>query len=146
MAGAIAGVSAAAAYLDAKYHITKDIKGIRGMKAAQRDLTKTGNTPTALPQRPILTGSSTRQRPVTLVPIRSSSPTSTLTRRSHLVPHRLLHLGRNIRQCLPIWTIPAPPQRAAWPACRHVHDESARISLRTSGFVVDRIGAGMDQL
>jgi hypothetical protein len=37
---AIAGVTAAAAYIDAKYHITKDIQGIRGQKAAARALEK----------------------------------------------------------------------------------------------------------
>lgn len=37
---AIAGVTAAAAYLDAKYHISKDIAGIRGQKAAARGVEK----------------------------------------------------------------------------------------------------------
>ncbi|KAH7090391.1 hypothetical protein FB567DRAFT_519706 [Paraphoma chrysanthemicola] len=41
VAGAIAGVSAAAAYIDAKYHFTKDISGIRGQRANQRSLEKT---------------------------------------------------------------------------------------------------------
>ncbi|CAO2650946.1 Nn.00g092430.m01.CDS01 [Neocucurbitaria sp. VM-36] len=40
VAGAIAGVSAAAAYLDAKYHISKDIRALRGQRAAQRALEK----------------------------------------------------------------------------------------------------------
>jgi len=38
VAGAIAGVTAAAAYIDAKYHITKDLKSQRVLKAAARDL------------------------------------------------------------------------------------------------------------
>jgi hypothetical protein len=42
VAGAIAGVTAAAAYIDAKYHITKDLKGQRVLKAAARDLEKNG--------------------------------------------------------------------------------------------------------
>ncbi|KAH7398706.1 hypothetical protein DE146DRAFT_655357 [Phaeosphaeria sp. MPI-PUGE-AT-0046c] len=41
VAGAIAGVSAAAAYIDAKYHISKDLRGIRGQRANQRALEKT---------------------------------------------------------------------------------------------------------
>jgi hypothetical protein len=40
VAGAIAGVTAAAAYIDAKYHITKDLKSQRVLKAAARDLEK----------------------------------------------------------------------------------------------------------
>jgi hypothetical protein len=35
-------VTAAAAYIDAKYHITKDLKGQRVLKAAARDLEKNG--------------------------------------------------------------------------------------------------------
>lgn len=42
VAGAIAGLTAAAAYLDAKYHISKDIRSIRGQKASQRALERTG--------------------------------------------------------------------------------------------------------
>jgi len=45
---AIAGVSAAAAYLDAKYHITKDLRGIRGQKTNQRAFEKTGMPPVAV--------------------------------------------------------------------------------------------------
>lgn len=37
VAGAIAGATAAAAYLDAKLHISKDIRGIRAVKANERD-------------------------------------------------------------------------------------------------------------
>jgi acyl-CoA synthetase (AMP-forming)/AMP-acid ligase II len=40
MAGALAGATAAAAYLDARFHLTKDIAGIRGQKAAQRAIDK----------------------------------------------------------------------------------------------------------
>lgn len=43
VAGAIAGVSAAAAYIDAKYHISKDLRAIRGGKAAQRTLEANAN-------------------------------------------------------------------------------------------------------
>ncbi|KAF2848776.1 fatty acid transporter-like protein [Plenodomus tracheiphilus IPT5] len=45
VAGAIAGVSAAAAYIEAKYHITKDIGAIRDQKAAQRALDKNAKPP-----------------------------------------------------------------------------------------------------
>lgn len=45
IAGAIAGVTAAAAYIDAKYHITKDISAIRGQKATQRALDKNAKPP-----------------------------------------------------------------------------------------------------
>ena len=37
VAGAIAGATAAAAYLDAKFHIRKDIGAIRRVNSAQRE-------------------------------------------------------------------------------------------------------------
>ncbi|KAL6153426.1 putative NRPS-like protein biosynthetic cluster [Exserohilum turcicum] len=40
VAGAIAGVTAAAAYIDAKYHVSKDLAAIRGQKAAVRAIEK----------------------------------------------------------------------------------------------------------
>lgn len=40
IAGAIAGVSAAAAYLDAKYHLRQDIATIRGDTATEREFAK----------------------------------------------------------------------------------------------------------
>ncbi|KAF1997860.1 acetyl-CoA synthetase-like protein [Amniculicola lignicola CBS 123094] len=41
-AAAIAGTTAAAAYLNAKYHISKDIKVIRGQKATEREFARQG--------------------------------------------------------------------------------------------------------
>lgn len=40
VAGAIAGTAAAAAYIDAKYHLSKDIRGILGARANQKALEK----------------------------------------------------------------------------------------------------------
>lgn len=40
IAGALAGATAAAAYLDAKFHISKDVRSILGQRAAQRALDK----------------------------------------------------------------------------------------------------------
>ncbi|KAF2190471.1 acetyl-CoA synthetase-like protein [Zopfia rhizophila CBS 207.26] len=40
VAAAIAGTTAAAAYLDAKFHISKDISSIRGSKAAEQEFAK----------------------------------------------------------------------------------------------------------
>ncbi|KAK7183773.1 hypothetical protein DPSP01_004404 [Paraphaeosphaeria sporulosa] len=37
VAGAIAGLTTAAAYLDAKFHIRKDLRALRGLNSAQRD-------------------------------------------------------------------------------------------------------------
>ena len=56
VAGAIAGATAAAAYVDAKFHITKDIKGIRGQKATARALEKncTSNQPTCSHCSPLI--------------------------------------------------------------------------------------------
>ena len=47
VAGAIAGTAAAAAYIDAKYHLSKDIRGILGARANQKALEKNaaGTTP-----------------------------------------------------------------------------------------------------
>jgi hypothetical protein len=45
VAGAIAGASVAAAYLDAKFHITKDISTIRGVSRQERDFAKAGECP-----------------------------------------------------------------------------------------------------
>ena len=40
---AIAGTAAAAAYLDAKFHISKDIRTLWNVKAAERRVIKAGN-------------------------------------------------------------------------------------------------------
>jgi acyl-CoA synthetase (AMP-forming)/AMP-acid ligase II len=40
VAGAIAGTAAAAAYIDAKYHLSKDVRGILGARANQKALEK----------------------------------------------------------------------------------------------------------
>jgi hypothetical protein len=40
VAGAIAGASAAAAYLDAKFHIRKDIRSIRGEAATEKEFAR----------------------------------------------------------------------------------------------------------
>jgi hypothetical protein len=82
---------------------------------------------------PVLTYSSTRQRRLPLVPIRSPSPPSARDRRMHLVAHRLLHLGRNLRQRLSLRPIPPPEQRRSRAARCHVHDEPARVHIRTFG-------------
>lgn len=42
VAGAIAGATAAAAYLDAKFHLTQDIRTIRGTRATESSFAKAG--------------------------------------------------------------------------------------------------------
>lgn len=42
VAGAIAGATAAAAYLDARFHIRKDLHSIRNVKATERDFQRAG--------------------------------------------------------------------------------------------------------
>ncbi|KAF2873267.1 hypothetical protein BDV95DRAFT_569267 [Massariosphaeria phaeospora] len=42
VAGAIAGATAAAAYLDARFHLRQDLRGIRSAKATERDFARPG--------------------------------------------------------------------------------------------------------
>jgi hypothetical protein len=42
LAAGLAGATAAAAYIDAKFHISKDVSGIRAQRANARALEKTG--------------------------------------------------------------------------------------------------------
>lgn len=119
VAGAIAGATAAAAYLDAKFHIRKDLNALRGFNASQREfeaacmLAPPGPSPDTL--RCWLTRPPRRQErpPQSLVLLRKTGTPTTRVGRGNLVASRLLYMGRDVRERVPLCAILPAKRREA---------------------------------
>lgn len=113
---AVAGATAAAAYLDAKYHIRKDLTTLYNLKHQEKFVIKEGiyiNPLICICTK--LTSYTSRRRPLLpLLPIRSTSQPHPIPCRMPLVAHRNLHLVPNLRPnmslrpVLPLTRCPTP--------------------------------------
>jgi hypothetical protein len=103
----IAGAAvAAAAYIDGRLQITKDLRDLWNVKRAQFEWNRAGNLPT----KPVCsiealtdTNFDSQERgSLTLVSIRATSRTSTFLDTMHLVQNWVLYLVRDARPSLPV--------------------------------------------
>jgi hypothetical protein len=134
-----------AAYVNAKYHVKKDLTQIMNLKLAERRVIKAGqlyNTCAfGLPNRRSADGQS-----LLVGLLRGPGETTAPNRTGRLVTDRLLHMARGVRHVEPVLRVHAVARGREAVARGILPDELAADAVRVARLLGHRLRAGHDQL